>query len=66
MEWVTLMFNRRPFLEDWARLFKLLEEGKLKSAIAKELPILEAARANALLESGKFIGNIVLPAPELL
>jgi hypothetical protein len=24
----TSMFGRRPFLEDWATLFKLLEEGK--------------------------------------
>jgi NADPH:quinone reductase-like Zn-dependent oxidoreductase len=58
--------NRRPFLEDWATLFKLLEEGKIKPIIAAKFPILEAAQANELLESGRVIGNIVLLAPELL
>jgi hypothetical protein len=56
----------RPFLEDWAALFRLLEEGKIKPVIAKKFPILEAAQANALLESGQVIGNVVLVAPELL
>jgi NADPH:quinone reductase-like Zn-dependent oxidoreductase len=59
-------FNRRPFLEDWATLFRLLEDGKIKPVIMEKFPILEAARANELLESGKVIGNIVLLAPELL
>ena len=59
-------FNRRPFLEDWATLFKLLEAGKIKPIIMKKFPILEAAKANELLESGQVIGNIVLLAPELL
>ena len=58
--------NRRPFLEDWAALFRLLEEGKIKPVIAARFPILEAAKANALLESGQVIGSIVLLAPELL
>jgi NADPH:quinone reductase-like Zn-dependent oxidoreductase len=58
--------NRRPFLEDWAALFELLEEGKIKPIIAERLSILEAAKANELLESGRIIGNIVLLAPELL
>jgi len=52
--------------EDWLVLFKLLEEGKIKPIIAKKFPILEAAKANELFESGKVIGNIVLLAPELL
>ncbi len=56
--------NRRPFLEDWATLFKLLEEGKIDPIIAARFPILEAAKANALLESGQVIGNIVLLASE--
>jgi NADPH:quinone reductase-like Zn-dependent oxidoreductase len=60
------LFNRRPFMEDWATLFKLLEEGKIKPVIMKKFPILEAAQANRLLESGQVIGNIVLLAPELL
>ncbi|KPK88547.1 MAG: hypothetical protein AMJ88_18825 [Anaerolineae bacterium SM23_ 63] len=59
-------FNRRPFLEDWATLFKLLEEGRIKPVIMQKFTILEAAQANALLESGQVIGNIVLLAPELL
>lgn len=55
-----------PLKEDWTTLFKLLEEDKIKPVIAKKFPILEAARANELLESGQIIGNIVLLAPELL
>lgn len=58
--------NRQPFLEDWATLFKLLEEGKIKPIIEKKFPILEAAKANALLESRAVTGNVVLLAPELL
>jgi NADPH:quinone reductase-like Zn-dependent oxidoreductase len=54
------------FKQDWEALFKLLEEGKIKPIIAKEFPILEAAQANRLLESGQVTGNIVLLAPELL
>jgi NADPH:quinone reductase-like Zn-dependent oxidoreductase len=59
-------FNRRPFLEDWAALFELLEQGRIKPVIMDQLPILEAAKANALLESGQVIGNVVLVTPELL
>ena len=47
-------------------LFELLEEGKLKPIISMKFPILEAAKANELLESGKINGKIVLLAPELL
>ena len=54
------------FKEDWIKLFKLLEEGKIKPIIDGKFPILEAARANELLESGKVTGNVVLLAPELL
>jgi NADPH:quinone reductase-like Zn-dependent oxidoreductase len=56
--------NMEPFLQDWAMLFKLLEEGKIKPIIAKRFPILDAAQANELLESGEVIGNVVLLAPE--
>jgi NADPH:quinone reductase-like Zn-dependent oxidoreductase len=58
--------NRRPFLEDWNMLFKLLEERKIKPVIMKKFPILGAREANQLLESGEVIGNIVLLSPELL
>ena len=58
--------NKRPFMDDLPVLFKLLEEGKIKPIIAKKFPILEAAKANELLESGQVIGNIVLLASQLL
>jgi NADPH:quinone reductase-like Zn-dependent oxidoreductase len=56
-------FSRKPFLEDWATLFRLLEEGKIRPVISGEFPILDAARANALLESGQVVGNLVLMSP---
>lgn len=58
--------NRKPYLEDWVSLFRLLEERKIKPVIAKTFPILKAALANALLESGQVAGNVVLVTPELL
>jgi NADPH:quinone reductase-like Zn-dependent oxidoreductase len=58
--------NHKPYLEDWATLLKLLEEGKIRPIIEKTYPLLEAAQANALLESGQVTGNVVLVAPELL
>jgi NADPH:quinone reductase-like Zn-dependent oxidoreductase len=58
--------DRRSFLKDWGVLFTLLEEGKIKPIIGGKFPILEAAQANALLESDQGTGNIVLLAPELL
>ncbi|NWG06998.1 MAG: zinc-binding dehydrogenase [Chloroflexi bacterium] len=58
--------DKQPFLDDWAALFHLLEEGKIKPIIARTFPILDAAQANVLLESGQVTGNIVLVAPELL
>lgn len=58
--------DRTPFFEDLPRLFKLLEERKLKPIIGQRFPLLEAARANELLESGQASGKIVLLAPELL
>jgi NADPH:quinone reductase-like Zn-dependent oxidoreductase len=54
------------FKEDWATLFKLLGEGKIKPIIAEKFPILEAAKAYELLESGQVTGNLVLLAPELM
>ena len=58
--------DKKPFMEDLPLLFKLLEAGKIKPVISHKFSILEAARANQLLESGKAPGNIVLLAPELL
>ncbi len=58
--------DKKPFMEDLPVLFKLLEEGKIKPVISQKFPLLEAAKANWILESGTVIGNIVLLAPELL
>lgn len=58
--------DKRPFLEDWATLFRLLQTGQIKPIIAQRFPIVAAAQANALLESGQAVGNIVLLSPELL
>jgi len=58
--------DKKPFMEDLPLLFKMLEAGKIKPVISQKFSILEAARANQLLESGKAPGNIVLLAPELL
>ena len=58
--------DKRPFMEDLPVLFNLLEEGRIKPIIAKRYPILEAAKANELLESGQVSGNIVLLASQLL
>ncbi len=60
-----LLFNRKPFLEDWAVLSRLLQEGKIRPVISGQFPLLEAARANVLLESRQVIGNLVLVADEL-
>lgn len=54
------------FKEDWTALFGLLEKGRIKPIIAAKFPILEAAKANELLESGSVVGNVVLLSPELL
>jgi NADPH:quinone reductase-like Zn-dependent oxidoreductase len=43
-----------------------MQEGQIQPVISGEFPLLEAARANALLESGQVVGNLVLVAPELL
>jgi NADPH:quinone reductase-like Zn-dependent oxidoreductase len=60
------LFDRRPFLEDWAALFRLLEAGQIRPVITRKFPILEAAQANELLESGSVIGNVVLVAPDMM
>jgi NADPH:quinone reductase-like Zn-dependent oxidoreductase len=58
--------DKRPFMDDLPVLFNLFDEGKIRPIIAKKFPILEAAQANELLESGQVIGNIVLLASQLL
>ena len=60
------LFSQQPYLDDWAELFRLLEQGSIQPVIMERIPLLEAARANQLLESGDVIGNLVLAAPEYL
>ncbi len=58
--------DRGPFMTDLPILFDLLGAGKLKPRIGAKFPLLEAAQANELLESGRVSGKIVLLTPELL
>jgi NADPH2:quinone reductase len=51
--------DRRPFLEDLAKLFDLLAAGKLNPRIAARLPLLAARQAAELLEAGGVEGKIV-------
>jgi len=62
----THRIDHQLLAEDWAALFELLEKGKIRPIVAETFPILEAAKANELLESGQVTGNVVLLAPELL
>jgi hypothetical protein len=43
-----------------------LAQGRIQPLTAARFPLLEAAKANELLASGKVAGHIVLLAPELL
>lgn len=52
--------DRKPILDDWASLFKMLEAGSIHPVIFKVLPLLDAAQAHQLLESHQIFGNIVL------
>jgi NADPH:quinone reductase-like Zn-dependent oxidoreductase len=61
----THRVDHQILAEDWSALFRLLQEGKIKPIIAKRFPLLEAAKANRMLESGQVTGNIVLLAPGL-
>jgi NADPH:quinone reductase-like Zn-dependent oxidoreductase len=54
------------FEGEWKKLFQLLGENKIRPIIAEKFPLLEAKKANELLESGQVVGNIVLVAPELI
>jgi NADPH:quinone reductase-like Zn-dependent oxidoreductase len=58
----SFLRNQRPFREDWATLFMLLEERRIAPVIAREFPLEQAAEANRLLERGSVVGNIVLRA----
>jgi len=54
------LWDKKPFMEDLPKLFKLLEEGKIKPVIAARFPLLEARKANEMLERGQVTGNLVL------
>ena len=58
--------DKKPFMQDLPLLFTLCEAGKIKPILAAKFPILEARKANELLESGRVTGNIVLLTPQLL
>ena len=60
------MRDKKPFMEDIAILFKMLADGKIKPVINTRLSLLEARKANEMLENGQVIGNVVLLAPEVL
>jgi len=59
----SFLRNQRPFREDWAVLFALLEERQIAPVIARTFPLDEAAEANRLLEAGGVVGNVVLRTP---
>lgn len=58
--------DKSTILYDLEKLLSLLKDKKIKPIISTRMPILEAAKANKLLESGSVSGNIVLLASELL
>ncbi len=58
--------DKQPFMEDLPLLLNMLKDGKIHPVITTKFPILEARKANELLESGQVVGNVVLLSPELL
>jgi NADPH:quinone reductase-like Zn-dependent oxidoreductase len=62
----TYRKDKGSITEDLLMLFSLLKEGKINPIIYQKYPILDAAKANELLESGEVIGKIVLLAPKLM
>lgn len=63
---VTALYRQdpQPFREDLQKLFDLLAGGQIKPRIAARLPLLEARRANEMLEAGGLRGKIVLLAQD--
>jgi len=49
--------RRREATED---LLRLLAAGKIKPPISARLPLAEASRAHALIESGQVLGKLIL------
>ena len=54
--------DRRPLMDAWATLYELLAARRITPVIAARFPLLEAARAHALLEGVGVVGNLVLVA----
>jgi NADPH:quinone reductase-like Zn-dependent oxidoreductase len=54
--------DKRPFKQDMAILFQMLQEGRIQPVIAGRLPLLEARKANERLEAGQVAGTLVLLA----
>ena len=62
----TYRKDKRTILEDMGVLLELLRQRKIKPVIARKFAILDAAKANELLETGSVSGKLVLMSPELL
>jgi NADPH:quinone reductase-like Zn-dependent oxidoreductase len=60
MQQNSLLQTKQLLAEDGSALFELLEGGKIRPIVAATLPILEAAKANELLEIVRVTGNVVL------
>jgi len=62
---IQTMKRLRParFRLDLATLLDLLRQGKIRPIIARRFPLVEARRAQELLEQGGVIGKVVLVAP---
>jgi NADPH2:quinone reductase len=52
--------DRRRRRKATEELLRLLGAGKIKPLISARLPLAEAARAHALIESGQVLGKLVL------
>ncbi|MEM1290948.1 MAG: zinc-binding dehydrogenase [Cyanobacteria bacterium P01_H01_bin.162] len=51
-------------IADLARLFELLVKGKIKPAIAAQLPLTQARQAHEMIEHGDVLGKLVLLAAD--
>ena len=63
---ITALRQRHPewFTADLARLFELLAQGKIKPAIAAQLPLTKARQAHEMIERGDVLGKLVLLATD--
>lgn len=63
---ITMLYRKSPqlFLEDLPKLFDLLARGTITPRIAQTLPLMDARKANEILEKGGIDGKLVLVASE--